>query len=263
MADKLSLGILRTTGILFLVQIALFLSFSLPAGFFGEYGSIFFPVSAAFHLLLLGMLFLFKQDFVKEATGERLEGVNLANCITLFRVSTLPTLLFLVLAARDYRIRYPLLVLVVIVFASDFVDGYVSRKAGEVTRVGRMMDSASDYSLLIVLTIVFYYFILIPAWFFWLVVARLGIQLVFMGILIAGRKRIDPKTTILGKVGVAAIMILYAIEVLRLIFGLERGPVFGALEWITGGVIVAGIVDKSVFFIGECRMGADRAGRTP
>ena len=150
------------------------------------------------------MLIAFKQDFTKVPSGEKLQRVNLANAITLFRLTSMPTLLFLVLASKDYRIRLPLLGLVVLVFATDFADGYVSRKAGEVTRIGKMMDSVSDYVLLIVLTIVFYYFSLVPPWFFLLVTTRLGLQVVFVFLLIFINKRIEPKTTFMGKVAVAS-----------------------------------------------------------
>ena len=253
MSDRLSKSIFGAVVGYFLFQIAAFLAFALPARFFSEYALPFFCVSASFHAFLLGLLLLFKQDFVKEATGERLERVNLANRITLFRITTLPTLLFLVLAARDHSIRFPLLALVVVVFASDFADGYISRKGGEVTRVGRMMDSASDYSLLIVLTVVFHYFKLIPRWLFLLVVFRLGIQVVLMGILVVVKRKVDPKTTILGKVAVATIMVLYAVEVLRLILGLADTRLLVALEWATGAVVAVSVVDKVVSFARSLR----------
>jgi phosphatidylglycerophosphate synthase len=249
LSDRLTKSIYGAVGGYFALQGSLFLSFALAAGFFVEYAPLFFGVSIAFHLFILFLLLVFKEDFVKESTGERLERVNLANLITLFRLSTLPTILFLVLAARDYRIRVPLLVLVLVVFASDFADGYVSRKAGEVTKVGRMMDSASDYSLLIVLTVVFHYFRLIPRWLFVLVVARLGFQVALMGILIAVKRRIEPKTTFLGKAAVATIMVLYAAEVLRLIFGLRSPLLVGALEWAVGAVVAVSIADKAVAFL--------------
>jgi phosphatidylglycerophosphate synthase len=248
-SDRLSKSIFGVIGGYYLLQALIFLAFSLAARFFSEYVGPFFGVSTAFHLFLLGLLLMFKQDFVKEATGERLERVNLANRITLFRISTLPTLLFLVLAARDHSIRFPLLALVVVVFASDFADGYISRKAGEVTRVGRMMDSASDYSLLIVLTIVFHYFKLIPRWLFLLIVARLGIQVLLMGILIVVKRRIDPKTTFLGKAAVATIMVLYAIEVLRMITGLGDTKTKAVLELAAGAVVAVSVADKVVSFL--------------
>jgi len=248
MKDRLVRSILSNVGAFFVLQVLIYLAFALGANFPIEYGARFLATSVAFHLFLLSLLLLFKQDFAKETTGERLVRVNLANRVTLFRVSTLPTLLFLVLAAKEYRIRYPLLGLVVIVFASDFVDGYISRKSGEVTKVGRMLDSASDYSLLVVLTIVFQYFDLIPRWLFVLVVARLGIQVVLMGILILVKRRIDPKTTLLGKVAVATIMVLYAIEVLRLILGIQDATFVYALEWAVGAVVIVSVADKVVSF---------------
>ena len=64
-----------------------------------------------------------------------------------------------------------------------------------------MLDSASDYALLIVLTIVFYYFSLVPPWFFLLVTARLGLQVAFVFILIFVNKKIEPKQTWVQKAG--------------------------------------------------------------
>lgn len=251
MADRLSRSILATIAAYFLVQIAIYSAFALGGGFLGQGArmAVFLATAAVFHVFLLALLLQFKADFVKESNGERLERVNLANRITLFRVSTLPTLLFLVIAAKDYLIRIPLLVLVVLVFATDFVDGYVSRKAGEVTRVGRMMDSASDYSLLIVLTVVFYYFSLIPRWFFIVVVARLGLQVLLMGVLVLVKQKIDPKTTIMGKVAVAGIMVLYATEILRLIFAIRLRFVFTSIEYVVGAIIVVSMADKILIFL--------------
>lgn len=248
MSDRLAKSILGVIGAYFALQTMIFLAFALPAGFFPRYGIAYLAVSAAFHGFLLGMLFLFKQDFVIEETGRRLDRVNLANRITLLRVSTLPTLLFLIFAAKDYRIRAPLLGLVVLVFLTDFADGYVSRKGGEVTRIGKMMDSASDYSLLVVLTVVFYYFSLIPRWFFVLVVARLGLQTVLVAILILVKRKIVSKTTFMGKAAVATIMVLYAAEVLRIVLAKSAGPVITGIEWIVGAVVAASVVDKLIAF---------------
>lgn len=241
---RLRLSILLTTGLYFLIQCLTFSAFAVPGKFFDVYWKQFAGVSFGFHLFLISLMFYFLDDFTKEATGEKLSSINLANRITLIRVSTLPTLLFLVIAARNYKIRYPLLVLVVFIFITDFLDGYVSRKANEVTRIGRMMDSTSDYSLLIVLSLVFRYYKLIPAWFLILVLVRLGIQVVLVAILIVIKQKIEPKTTIMGKVAVASIMITYSVEVLGLIIGGLPSLVRNIIEWIVAGILVASIGDK-------------------
>jgi phosphatidylglycerophosphate synthase len=258
--DRLGKSILATMGLFVALQLSIFSAFAfnavpsdptLPRGFFIRFGPAYLAVALPFYALLAAMLFLFKNDFVKEPSREKLTRVNLANAITLFRVTSMPTLLFLVLSAKEYRIRLPLLCLVVLVFATDFADGYVSRKAGEVTKVGKMMDSASDYALLIVLTIVFYYFKLVPSWFFLLVTARLGLQVVFVFILIFVNKRVEPKTTIMGKAAVASIMVLYAVEVIRLIFGIGRIELVSVLEWTTAAIVLVSMADKVIAFARE------------
>jgi phosphatidylglycerophosphate synthase len=258
--DRLGKSIIGAVLAYYLLQLGIFAAFAFlappadgaaTASLLAAHGPLFAAVATLYHALLLFMLLLFKQDFMKVPSGERLDRVNLANAVTLFRLTSMPTLLFLVLAARDYRIRFPLLGLVVLVFATDFVDGYISRKAGEVTKVGKMMDSTSDYVLLIVLTIVFYYFTLVPRWFFLLVTARLALQVAFVFILIFVNRKIEPKTTFMGKAAVASIMVLYAMEVLRLIFGVARIGFVVVLEWATAAIVLASMVDKVIAFARE------------
>ena len=251
--DRLGKSIVRYISILLVIQCLIFLAFAVPAGFIGRYWLPYFLVAVVFHSFILGMLIHLKSDFIIEATGQRLDRINKANRVTLLRVSTLPTLLFLILAARDFSIRFPLLALVVLVFLTDFADGYISRKEGQVTRVGRILDSASDYCLLIVLSIVFYYFVLIPKWFFILVVARLFLQAIFMAILMLVKRRVEPKTTFMGKAAVASIMMLYAIEILKIAFAFPHGLVFDILEWIVGAIVVASMADKVIAFVRELK----------
>ncbi len=251
--NSLRRSIVATTATYFCLQSALFLAFAVPGGFLAEYASRFFPISFGFHCALLAMLFRFIDDFVKENGGERLKTINLANRVTLVRVSTLPTLMFLVVAAKNYSIRLPLLVLVIIIFTTDFLDGYISRKGNEVTRVGKMMDSASDYTLLFVLTLVFRYYSLIPKWFQFVVLSRLSTQVVLQTILIAVKRKIEPKTTFMGKLAVASIMVAYSVEVLGLIVGGLPRTLKLIIEILVASILVAGIADKVVDFISVLR----------
>ena len=247
--DRLALSMARTMAGCYAVQLVIFFSFAIPGNFEDRYGLVFWIVSSLFHMALLGLMFVFRSDFIIEKTGELLTRVNMANRVTLFRITTLPTLLFLIIAAREYRIRTPLLVLVVLVFLTDFLDGYISRKGNQVTRVGRMMDSASDYCLLAVLTTVFLYYSLIPVWMFWFVTVRLGLQSVLMGILIVIRRKIEPKTTFLGKLAVASIMVLYSVEVLVLVSIPIPSIMITLVEYTVGAVLLISMEDKISSFI--------------
>jgi len=75
-----------------------------------------------------------------------------------------------------------------------------------------------------------------------------------MGVLIAIKRHIEPKTTYMGKVAVASIMVLYAIEVGRLVFGLPQSWPFTVAEWLAGAIVAASIVDKTIAFCREFRM---------
>lgn len=258
--DKLGKSIIGAVIVFCVVQILIFSAFAVFAapsspetsqGIFARYGLGYGIVSLAYYSCFLALLFFFKSSFIKIPSGERLERVNLANAVTMFRLTSMPTILFLVLATKEYNIRLPLLCLVVVVFATDFVDGYISRKAGEVTKVGKMMDSASDYSLLIVLSVVFYYFNLVPPWFFLIVAARLALQIILVFVLIFVNKKVEPKTTFFGKAAIASIMVLYAIEVLRLIFNIARLPLFIVLEYIVVAIVAISMVDKVLAFLRE------------
>ncbi|HUX40020.1 MAG TPA: CDP-alcohol phosphatidyltransferase family protein [Rectinemataceae bacterium] len=250
MHDSLDRSILRVIVAYLALQLAVFAAFSLASGFFWRYSQAFGATSISFHLFLFLLLKLFKGDFAIADTGVALPRVNLANKITLFRVSSLPTLLFLVIASRDYAIRLPLLAFMALVFASDFLDGWVSRTRGQVTRVGKMMDSASDYLVLVVLTVVFFYFRFIQDWFFWLVVGRLSEQAVFMAIIFLVRGRVKPRTTFLGKAAIASIMVLYSgllLELLFFPFGIAKAV--STLEILVAAVIVVSVADKVLAFV--------------
>jgi phosphatidylglycerophosphate synthase len=241
-------SILLTTSIFFITQCALFSLFAVGAGFALNYWSLFLPLSGGFHIFVLILLLLFQNDFTIESTGEKLDHINIANIITLSRVSTMPTLLVLVMAAKEYRIRIPLLVLVALIFLTDFFDGRISRRNNQVTRVGKMMDSASDYTLLVVLSVIFQYYSLIPKWFFVLVLVRLGLQALFMAILVTVKRHIEPNSTFMGKLNVASIMVLYTLEIIQLAVKAPSLLVFRIAEWIVAIIIVLGIFDKIASF---------------
>lgn len=246
---RLRSSIIKTVAVYFIIQCLIFTCFALIGNFEEMLDLRFFMTTAVFHIIIAIFLLLLRNDFVSEYTGEKLDRVNKANKITLVRLSTLPTLLFLVIAAKEHRIRAPLLALVVFIFVTDFLDGYVSRKNHEVTRIGRILDSTSDYLLLIVLSLVFQYYNLIPVWFLVLVLARLAIQVIFMAILTIVKHRVEPKTTWMGKVTIASIMVLYSIKILGVLIGGLPQWLNTGLEWIASAIVVVSIVDKVMSFV--------------
>ena len=234
-------------------QAALFLCFARVFRFSSGYVKLFFFTAVVFHLAVLAFLLTFRKEFALVDGGKPLSRVNLANEITLARMTTLPTLLILIVASKEYGIQKPLLVLVALVFLTDFADGWVSRASRQVTFIGRMLDSISDYSLLIVLSIVFYYYQLIPGWFFWLEVFRLFFQGVAMAVLLLAKRKINTQSTLMGKLAIASTMVLYTLEVLRAAARWNAATLWRVFEYAAGVVVFLSIFEKAAMFVGQMR----------
>lgn len=248
MSKRLAASFYITMISLVFIQLAVFLGYALAFGFFRSYILQFLLASLGFNGMILALLFVFKNDFVREPSGEKLQAINLANKVTLLRISSLPTLLIIILASKDYPIKIPLVVLVVIVFSTDFLDGFISRIGNDRTRVGRMMDAASDYAILFVISIAYYYFHLIPLWLFALLTARLASQALMLLAVLIIKKSLKPETTIMGKIAVASTMVLFALELLRLLTSLPS-IVYSIAEILVGAIMSISIIDKIIVML--------------
>lgn len=230
-------------------QTLLFFGFHRAYRFSGGYFRLFLFTAVVLHLAILAFLLAFRRQFALVEGGRSLARVNLANEVTLARISTLPTLLILIVASKEYSIQAPLLVLVALVFVTDFADGWISRASQQVTFMGRMLDAISDYSVLIVLSIVFYYYELIPGWFFWIVIFRLVFQGAGMAVLLMARRPVRTQSTFMGKAAIFSTMAMYTLEVLRAVAGLDIPWVWRVLEYTAGAVIFVSVFEKAVLLV--------------
>lgn len=251
MSTRSPLGhsIVLWVSIFFLAQAALLAG--AYAGFGVPWVRIVAPLAAsgAFHAFLAGFLLWRRSDFRVEGTDEPLARVNAPNVITLGRLSSIPTILALVLLAREYPVLPVALPFLCAVFASDFVDGIVARGRGGVTFVGRYLDSSSDYLLLITVSILYLAEGLVPAWFFWLLMARLVLFAAGMAWAALRQGAVKPVATFLGKASIFAVMVLYAMEAAER-FGVPwvgDPRVVRLMEYLVAGVVVVSLADKAVF----------------
>jgi len=70
----------------------------------------------------------------------------LPNAISLFRLSSVPVLLWLAIAGADSAFVW----LLVLVGSSDMLDGWLARRFGWVSRLGALLDSIADMSIVLV-----------------------------------------------------------------------------------------------------------------
>jgi phosphatidylglycerophosphate synthase len=206
-------------------------------------------VSAAGHAGMAAFLLWRRSDFRVEGTDAPLEKVNPPNALTIGRISSIPTILFLVLLARDYPVLPVALPFICLVFATDLVDGFLARRGGGVTFVGRYLDSSSDYLLIIAVSILYRLEGLIPVWLFWLIMARLVLFAAGMALAALRQGAVKPVATFLGKASIFATMVLYAMEAAER-FGVPwvgDPRVVGIFEYLVAGVVVISLADKAVF----------------
>jgi phosphatidylglycerophosphate synthase len=210
---------------------------------------LFLAILLVYHGLLTAFLVSRRADFHVEGMQAPLARVNLSNSLTFGRLSSIPTLVFLIIQASSWFLVPILLPFACLVFATDFADGIVARKRHQVTYVGRYLDSTSDYLMIVAVSVVFLYYSLIPTWFFILVICRLVLFAFGMAMLALREGKADPVATFMGKASIFATMVLYVMELAELF----RVPVIGdrtvvmVIEWIVAAIIVASVADKGLF----------------
>ena len=81
--------------------------------------------------------------------------INLPNIITLARIAVCPLLFFIAIGDTQGE-RYGAFVLFVVAALSDVWDGYLARKHGLITDMGKLLDPLADKLLLVVTFVPFY-----------------------------------------------------------------------------------------------------------
>jgi CDP-diacylglycerol--glycerol-3-phosphate 3-phosphatidyltransferase len=246
-------SIIRTVLFNFLLQLSILIISAMTGqadlGTLYAYGG----ASAVLHVLIGVFLYVFRSDFFNLSTNQPLSRINPANRVTLLRISSLPTIAFLLNQREVREIKILLPVLLALVFLTDAFDGQIARRKKQITRMGQMLDSISDYSLLGVISIVYYIHEILPAWFFLLVFFRLFLQGLGMLVFIMLKKPLETKSTWGGKITVATIMTLYLLEILGLYLPKDLDRAFTLLEYACGAVIFTLSFEKARLFFRQSK----------
>ena len=243
-------SVAKTLLLYFLLQyIAFFIFFRfwlLP----NNYLVIFTLVQLFFYCIIFFFLVKNKNLFYNTLSGEKETKVNIPNKITLLRITMLPLLVFLTFVSQKHMEktshtgRVILTIAFAMTFATDAFDGRMARIKKQETYMGKILDSASDYLLLGIITIAFFYFKLIKPWLFLVIIIRLFLNALVMLILSLVQKKIHPQTTVLGKIAIAVIMVLLVLEAAKIPVLL---PWIRLAEGAAAFLIGISIIDKIVY----------------
>ena len=128
--------------------------------------------------------------------------LTVPNVLSAARIAVLPLVLLDLIAGRLTRA----LVVMLLIGASDWFDGYLARVLDQRTRLGAVLDPIGDRAVFIVVGLGLVLGELLPVWVLVVLLAREGIVLVFgLGLLLAGRS--IPDTSKLGKVATSGLML--------------------------------------------------------
>ena len=246
--DPLVNSIWKTAGLYSAGESLVFFIFTLVYSFSPLFFCLFLGVQAAFHLIMVWYLLSHRDFFFMVETKKKLDRVNTANKITLFRITMTPVLLFLILGSVQYRVLPVLLPLLILTFLSDLADGHISRINHERTFMGQILDSSGDYLLVGLIAIFYRVLKLLPGWLFLLILVRLIFNPLCMMILFWVHKKWEPHTTIGGKITIASMMGLFIPELLRLVFpGITL--LCSYIEIFVAVILGLSLVDKGVYFV--------------
>jgi cardiolipin synthase (CMP-forming) len=164
--------------------------------------------------------------------------LTIPNLISFARIMLIP--LFVYLLSRDGT-EYAGLLLLGVVVSTDWLDGYVARRTGQVSEVGRLLDPIADRLAIAAALITLVARDVFPLWAALLILVRDGLVLAAgLGLLFARGARIDVRYV--GKV--ATFTLMFAIPAIAWgNFGLVLAGAARALGWVWFAV---GIVEYYV-----------------
>lgn len=229
-----------------------------------------------YHVLLMFGLSRVPDLFVYTGVGatgadlgeQRLDRLNPAIIITLSRLTSLPSIIYLIFLTTEYSIQGILIIYVVLAFITDFLDGKISRNMNQTTKIGAYLDSLSDYIMLLAITLAYFNFRLLPSWFLILVLLRLGFQAVSaIGLSVLNKRLMPYKSSLLSKASIFLVMLTCAFALLRLLPVFSSGlwadfyPPFMAVLQLTGAVaLVLSLGEKIILFGQELHAARQQPG---
>jgi len=203
-----------------------------------------------------------ERDETVPASGdhERLDRIlTVPNVITLVRLACIPVFVWLVFGAhRDVAAS----VLLGVLGATDFADGYVARRFHQVSTLGKVLDPVADRVLVATAVVTVMVSGAVPLWFGIATLAREVVVSVAVLVLASlGAERID--VLWVGKAGTFALMVAYPAFLLA--SGLSAGHrVVELVAWVTGivGLTLAWVAAGSYVPVARRALAAGRRPRS-
>lgn len=179
------------------------------------------------------------------------------NVVSFARIALIP--LFAVLIADRDTTAYGL-VLFALVAASDWVDGYLARRLGQVSDLGKLLDPTADRLAVAAALVALAIRGAFPWWAAWPILARDAALLAIGGLALL-RRRIRIEVRWIGKLATLNLMVAVT-SVSWGSLGYPPAQVATLLGWATYGVGIATAYAAAALYVGDLRRALAGAGPT-
>lgn len=176
--------------------------------------------------------------------GDENRVLTVPNALSMLRLVLVPV--FLVALAQGELVVA--LVVLAVSAVTDFLDGYIARRLGQVTRLGALLDPAADRLYIAAALVGLGILGLVPVWLIFSVILRDVVLLVIAIILLRSCGRTTLPVVRTGKVATAVLLVSFPVIVLGQVAFDPAGPVtviglavaiFGAaLYWVAGIIYI-------------------------
>ena len=136
---------------------------------------------------------------------------NISNSLSFFRLLLSVPLIFFLMNDDVFAV----LILFILAYISDLLDGFFARKLNQITEIGKIIDPLADKIFVSVLVIILMIKGYIPFWFFIIVLLR-DILILLGGLYISSKQKKVPASNIYGKITVFIIGLTLLLSYLKI-----------------------------------------------
>jgi len=184
--------------------------------------------------------------------------LTIPNLISAARIALIPVFVWLLLHEETETIG---LVVFVVVVATDWVDGAIARRTGQVTELGKILDPTADRLAIAAGLVALAVDGAFPWWAALLILVRDAVVLVIGAVVfLRGRVRIDVR--FIGKVATFGLMVSIP-SIAWASFGLPLAAAASAVGWIAFSVGIIEYYVAACYYAGDLRRALADGGRLP
>ena len=166
---------------------------------------------------------------------------HLPNVLTTFRLAAAPATAVL-LAEGDFRAAFALFLFAGI---SDAADGFLAKRFGLSTRLGRFLDPVADKALMLAVFVTLAFLDDVPIWLAAVVILRDLLIISGLAVAFASRVPISVKPLMAGKISTATQVIYVGLHLGALVFGFSLAEIYPADAYVTAAAALASAIAYS------------------